>query len=262
MKDGEFGPVYDDASDGPQWKENNESRYKLLQTQLDIYARNNTSWSIWLWKGRSGFPIDLLGRRIVGVETVLIARYRIPGDGVCQRGDGLYETPQAFPGKEEGESGSRPGEYGLCEPDGRTSLPMLGGVTMIPSDTSSNLLRNGCWTLRLRWKRGTRVLGRERNISHVSFATFFSRYVRRHLSPVCSASGLFHVTWTPSTTWPRLRTQLIPQEELCNEYAEYFRGKSEAELDELAKSFSLENCLQRERLNAILSEDSKRAAAK
>jgi len=66
----------------------------------------------------------------------------------------------------------------------------------------------------------------------------------------------------PSTTWPRLRTQLIPQEELCNEYAEYFRGKSEAELDELAKSFALENCLQRERLNAILSEDSKRAAAK
>jgi len=53
--DGEFGPVYDNASDGPEWKENNERRYNLLKTQLDIYARNNTSWSIWLWKGRCRF---------------------------------------------------------------------------------------------------------------------------------------------------------------------------------------------------------------
>ena len=57
-------------------------------------------------------------------------------------------------------------------------------------------------------------------------------------------------------------TLLTSQEELCHEYAEYFRGKSEKELDELAKSFTLQNCLQREQLNAILSDDSKRAEAK
>ena len=39
------------------------------------------------------------------------------------------------------------------------------------------------------------------------------------------------------------------------EMAELFRGKSEAELDELAGSFKLENCVVREELNEILRID-------
>ncbi|ORX40964.1 glycoside hydrolase superfamily [Kockovaella imperatae] len=48
---GEFGPVYQNANDGlPNWEEINESRYKVLECQLGLYANAKTSWSIWLWK--------------------------------------------------------------------------------------------------------------------------------------------------------------------------------------------------------------------
>jgi hypothetical protein len=36
--------------------------------------------------------------------------------------------------------------------------------------------------------------------------------------------------------------KLTSQEELCREYASYFKGKTTEELDELAKSFSLSEC--------------------
>ncbi|KAH7140066.1 glycoside hydrolase superfamily [Dactylonectria estremocensis] len=42
-------------------------------------------------------------------------------------------------------------------------------------------------------------------------------------------------------------------EYLIPEWAEYFRGKSFEELDELAASWKYENCVQRERLNQVLS---------
>lgn len=41
-------------------------------------------------------------------------------------------------------------------------------------------------------------------------------------------------------------------EYLIPEWAEYFRGKSFEELDELAASWKIENCIQRERLNDLL----------
>lgn len=55
----------------------------------------------------------------------------------------------------------------------------------------------------------------------------------------------------------RVRNCLLG-EVLCDEYAEYFRDKSTEELDALAKSFALENCQKREKLDAILAEDTKR----
>nr|XP_019042739.1 endoglucanase C [Kwoniella bestiolae CBS 10118]OCF21669.1 endoglucanase C [Kwoniella bestiolae CBS 10118] len=62
---GEFGPVYQSANDGlPNWKELNEGRYGVLQYQLDMYARNKTSWSIWLYK-----DIGFQGMVYVGEET-------------------------------------------------------------------------------------------------------------------------------------------------------------------------------------------------
>lgn len=51
-----------------------------------------------------------------------------------------------------------------------------------------------------------------------------------------------------------IREQLF-SELLTYEYAEYFRGKTEEELDELAASFRLENCVKRGGLNEILQKD-------
>lgn len=42
-------------------------------------------------------------------------------------------------------------------------------------------------------------------------------------------------------------------EYMIPEWAEYFRGKTFDELDELAASWKIENCVQRERLNELLS---------
>lgn len=69
---------------------------------------------------------------------------------------------------------------------------------------------------------------------------------------------------------------MLLSEELLKEYVELFRGKSETELDELAKSFllcmfrfrcdhmrrltCLANCDQRDRLCQMLAEDAKRPA--
>jgi hypothetical protein len=42
-----------------------------------------------------------------------------------------------------------------------------------------------------------------------------------------------------------------------DEYASYFEGLSEQELEELAASFKFENCVQRDELTKILSEDAR-----
>ena len=42
---------------------------------------------------------------------------------------------------------------------------------------------------------------------------------------------------------------------LTHEYASYFEGKSYDELDELAASFKLENCVKRDGLNELLRTD-------
>ncbi|KAK6906345.1 hypothetical protein I203_100330 [Kwoniella mangroviensis CBS 8507] len=48
---GEFGPVYQNAHDGfPNWDKINDSRFDVLNLQLDIYDKARASWSIWLYK--------------------------------------------------------------------------------------------------------------------------------------------------------------------------------------------------------------------
>jgi hypothetical protein len=42
--------VYDNVSDGPDWQTTNERRFAVLRYQLGMYARDDISWSIWLWK--------------------------------------------------------------------------------------------------------------------------------------------------------------------------------------------------------------------
>lgn len=47
---GEFGPVYADPRDDTNAAEINEERIALLGAQLQIYAKYDTHWSIWLYK--------------------------------------------------------------------------------------------------------------------------------------------------------------------------------------------------------------------
>ena len=42
---------------------------------------------------------------------------------------------------------------------------------------------------------------------------------------------------------------------MIDEWAEYFRGKTEEELDALAASFRFENCMKRDTLNSILTSN-------
>jgi hypothetical protein len=53
----------------------------------------------------------------------------------------------------------------------------------------------------------------------------------------------------------RVIRETLMSEILTYEYASYFEGKSFAELDDLAASFKLENCLRRDGLNEILRAD-------
>ncbi|KAK5658450.1 hypothetical protein OQA88_1839 [Cercophora sp. LCS_1] len=53
----------------------------------------------------------------------------------------------------------------------------------------------------------------------------------------------------------RVIRETLFSEIMCWEYASYFEGKSFEELDELAASFKLENCVRRDGLNEILRRD-------
>jgi hypothetical protein len=61
--------------------------------------------------------------------------------------------------------------------------------------------------------------------------------------------------WGLQTRVNRLTRAILVSELLVKEWAEHFRGKSEAELDELAKSFSFEHCNLRDGLNKVLSDN-------
>lgn len=61
--------------------------------------------------------------------------------------------------------------------------------------------------------------------------------------------------WKLSDRIGRLARNILVAEFLVKPWAEHFRGKSEAELDEIAKSFLFENCLKREGLNKVLTDN-------
>lgn len=44
--------MYQSRHDGKDWEQINASRLEALKHQLEVYAKHNTSWSIWLWKGK------------------------------------------------------------------------------------------------------------------------------------------------------------------------------------------------------------------
>lgn len=67
--------------------------------------------------------------------------------------------------------------------------------------------------------------------------------------------------WKLTDRIGRLSRNILVSEFLVKEWADHFKGKSEKELDEIAKSFSLDHCLQREGLNKILTANASLVAA-
>ncbi|EPT02267.1 hypothetical protein FOMPIDRAFT_127526 [Fomitopsis schrenkii] len=66
--------------------------------------------------------------------------------------------------------------------------------------------------------------------------------------------------WKMSDRVGRLARNILVSEFLVRPWAEHFRGKSFEEIDAIAKSFSFENCLHREGLNTILTDNAKLVA--
>ena len=77
-----------------------------------------------------------------------------------------------------------------------------------------------------------------------------------------------HQSLYPAPVWKltdrigRLARNILVSEFLVREWAEHFAGKSEAEIDAIAKSFAFENCLHREGLNKVLTDNATLVAGK
>ncbi|WVF65296.1 hypothetical protein IAT40_000020 [Kwoniella sp. CBS 6097] len=83
-------------------------------------------------------------------------------------------------------------------------------------------------------------------------------FAKRYPAPT---AGGVNSSWKIGNHVSRLMRNILLSEELVLEFAEVFKGKNYAELDELARSFEFAQCVQRERLNEILKNDSKRNRA-
>lgn len=70
-----------------------------------------------------------------------------------------------------------------------------------------------------------------------------------------------HPVWKLSDRVGRLARNILVSEFLVAEWAEHFRGKEEAELEEIARSFVFANCKHRDGLNKILSDNASLVAA-
>jgi len=64
-------------------------------------------------------------------------------------------------------------------------------------------------------------------------------------------------TWTFDRQVERVVRECLLSEYLGWEFAELFRGKTEAELEQLAACFKFENCVKREGLNEVLRNDAR-----
>ena len=68
-----------------------------------------------------------------------------------------------------------------------------------------------------------------------------------------TAKETYPTTWDTTRHIERAILQTFLAESFQKEFAELFRDKDEKELEELARSFSFEQCVQREGLNKIMS---------
>ncbi|EXJ96270.1 hypothetical protein A1O1_01396 [Capronia coronata CBS 617.96] len=69
-----------------------------------------------------------------------------------------------------------------------------------------------------------------------------------------TANDVYPSTWNTARHVERPVLQTFLAETFVGEFAELFRGKGEEELEELAKSFAFESCVQRDGLNKIMAD--------
>ncbi|XP_014551205.1 glycoside hydrolase family 5 protein [Bipolaris victoriae FI3] len=184
---GEFGPVYANEHTDPEAAKTNSSRYHMLQDQLEIYARDQVCWIIWLYK-----DIGYQGMTYVGLDTPCM---KLIAPFVAKK----QKLALDF--------------WGVVDKDGVKDVyePFIAGLkNMVPEHLQKKMYPN-TW--------------------------IFDRQVERAVR-----EGLM-------------------SEYLGWEFADLFEGKTEEELEELAKSFAFENCIKRDGLNMILQEDGRKTAA-
>ena len=69
-----------------------------------------------------------------------------------------------------------------------------------------------------------------------------------------SAAKTYPSNWNTEQHVRRNVLQTFLASTLCDEFAENFRGKTQEELEQLAASYALGNCVQRKELNEIISQ--------
>lgn len=78
--------------------------------------------------------------------------------------------------------------------------------------------------------------------------------IRSEVSDDPQKLKLYPPTWTVEERVTRISRTILFAEFMVKEWAEHFRGMDEEQLEELARSFRFENCVEREGLNRVLRE--------
>ncbi|KAF2012735.1 glycoside hydrolase family 5 protein [Aaosphaeria arxii CBS 175.79] len=129
-------------------------------------------------------------------------------------------------------------------------IGVMGMISTSPKSAWSTLLKP--------------FLGRKAQLQVDSFTTHKSERVDKLINDLAewidevspAAKRTYPSNWDTKQHIRRNTLQTFLATTLCTEFAELFRGKTQADLDELAKSYAFENCVQREELNAILANRS------
>lgn len=72
---------------------------------------------------------------------------------------------------------------------------------------------------------------------------------------------LYPPLWSVEERVTRISRTILMADFMVSQWAEQFRGMDEAQLEELAESFSFENCVEREGLNKVLRQYAPKARA-
>ncbi|ETN38863.1 uncharacterized protein HMPREF1541_06904 [Cyphellophora europaea CBS 101466] len=106
------------------------------------------------------------------------------------------------------------------------------------------------------------ILEKKKQYQLDSWGKYPSKEVAEVVDPVISfidrvsprATTIYPSTWDTRKHVERVLLQMYLAESFTPDYAELFRGKSKEDLEELAKSFSLDQCVKRDGLNKIMSD--------
>lgn len=105
------------------------------------------------------------------------------------------------------------------------------------------------------------ILEKKKRLQLDAWGTYPSKEVEDVIDPVVkwvdsvspTAKSVYPSTWNTARHIQRAVLQTFLAETFVQEFADLFRDKTEEELEELAASFSFDQCLQREGLNKIMA---------